>query len=57
MNAKTSRQHSSPVLVSCPGDFVRADSASGVGVGPAKGFGRFRVCANVFAQLVSEIGH
>ena len=25
------------LLVSCPGDFVRADSAGGIGIGPAKG--------------------
>jgi len=27
------------VLVSCPGDFVRADSAGGIGIGPAEGLG------------------
>jgi len=26
-------------LVSCPGDFVRADSAGGIGVAPTKGLG------------------
>ena len=26
-------------LVSCPGDFVRADATGGIGVGPAKGLG------------------
>jgi hypothetical protein len=26
-------------LVSCPGDFVRADATSGIGIGPAKGLG------------------
>jgi hypothetical protein len=26
-------------LVTCPGDFVRSDSARGVGVGPAEGLG------------------
>jgi peptidoglycan/LPS O-acetylase OafA/YrhL len=27
------------VLVRCPGDFVRADSSSGIGVGPAEWLG------------------
>ena len=27
------------ILVSCPGDFVRADSAGGSGIGPAKWLG------------------
>jgi hypothetical protein len=27
------------LLVSCPGDFVRADATSGIGIGPAKGLG------------------
>jgi hypothetical protein len=33
-------------LVSCPGDFVRADSACGIGVNPAERLGGFRVSAD-----------
>jgi Protein of unknown function (DUF3738). len=42
-------------LVSCPGDFVRADAAGGIGVGPAKGLGRLGVGADIFAEFVAEI--
>jgi hypothetical protein len=37
------------ILVSCPVDFIREDSPVRVGVGPAEGFGKLLVGADVFA--------
>src|ERR1022692_861755 len=43
-------------LVRCPGDFVRADSSSGIGVSPAEWLGGFRIGTDVPPQFVAEIG-
>jgi len=43
-------------LVSCPGDFVRANSAGWIGVGPAERFCGLGIEANVSAEFSSQIG-